>query len=124
VVALRTPVARPPRQRFSDEALDLFAQMLRPRRCTCPPHPPDLPHYEEVARCKNCQRYDELHSKLFHCWPSRKPWFWPVVERPGTECPHPHVQGAARIFAEAQHRWTEIAEALAERERLARSRQP
>jgi hypothetical protein len=114
VVALRTPVARP-RRKFSDEALDLFAQMLRIKRCTCPPRG-DLPYYEQPPLCKNCRKRQELHGKLYHCWPAVKPWYYPIVIPPGTAWPYEHNQGAARIFREAQDRWVEIEAALRERD--------
>jgi hypothetical protein len=124
MVALRTPIGRPPRQKFSDEALRIFERMLRLRKCTCPPRSPDLPYFEEGARCRNCQKREELLGKLYHAWPNVRPWYYPVVIPPGSACPYEHHQGAARIFREAQARWTEIEAALAERARLARSRQP
>jgi hypothetical protein len=127
MTANRTPISRPARPRFSDEALDIFGK-LRRVRCTCPPHEVDWKgaYWEDILRprCAGCQTWDELHGQLCHHWPGYRPWFWPLVEHPDAKNPYPpehaNYQSSEEKHAEASARWRQIDEALAERERLRR----
>jgi hypothetical protein len=60
--------------------------------------------------------WERLHDALFHIWPGRRPWYFPVVERPDTPCPYAYNDAAAKIYAAAQDRWREIEASLAERD--------
>jgi hypothetical protein len=121
VTALRTPIARAARPRFSDEALDAFRQLRRLRRvaCSCPPPEPD-----PGACCARCARERELLGRLFHVWPRVRPWWFPIVAPPDEPCPfaegHHDRQRWLDAHAEASARWQEIEQALLERERRRR----
>jgi hypothetical protein len=80
--------------------------------------------YWEHEPCEICERRSKLKAKLFHHWPDVRPWFWPIVARPGGKSPYPPGHGSIaqwqRLQDEATARWVEIEAALVEYDRLTR----
>jgi hypothetical protein len=65
-----TPIKRPRRGRFVDEALDIFSQMQE-IECTCKARWPA----KGYDGCRGCKRWWSLQSGLFHSLvPPPKPW--------------------------------------------------
>jgi hypothetical protein len=93
---------------------------MRQLRCTCPPQEIDWKGaywLDTIApRCAGCERWWELHNKMFEVWPNVRPWFWPIVANPASRCPYPpdhaNVPEWHRTLEEAGGRWREIEAAL------------
>src|SRR5262245_37240771 len=115
----RTPLRRPPRTRFSPEAFSLFRRIQRVGPCTCPPTDWAGEYWGSSAHeCPACKQWWELHGELWRCWPSVRPWFWPIVRHPDARCPYPeghaNIAEWQRKHDEAAARWREIETAMSE----------
>jgi hypothetical protein len=97
---LRRLIERRAKPRFSDHALDLLARLKR------------TPYESES--------WPELHGELFHAWPGRRPWFWPVVAPPDESLEGVTDKLTIRNHHEARERWHQIEAAFNARERLRR----
>jgi hypothetical protein len=64
------------RDRITDRALDLYAQMRR-CQCTCDGPPP----VGKGAQCEDCRRWRDLHAEL-HSELRMRPWEWPAIPTP------------------------------------------
>jgi hypothetical protein len=129
----RQSLKRPAQVHLSNEALDVFAEM-RALDCTCGP-PRTVKNsvcmtgsHVEYDNCPGCQRYDVLYGRLQHLllgWVRAHDRTWDtfadkLLEHPDVENPWPvgsNMWSQWRPNVEAQGRWVELEDALAERER-------
>jgi hypothetical protein len=131
----RIPIRPARRQIISDAALDAFEQMQAlERKCRCPerdwddwpghiPNNNDHAHWESWYReCSACKTWSEQH-KILHRALNLAPWQWPCIQSPDTVNPYPEGSYAAQRWApdlEAQARYRELEQALAQRRKKGR----
>jgi hypothetical protein len=101
----RKPINRPPRVQITPLAIRLFTEMAA-ISCTCAPRDRG-DEYRGHKECAGCTTWWELHGRL-HQELQCRPWEWPCIRSPETECPYPLGSPANqnwRPHDKAQHMW-------------------
>jgi hypothetical protein len=116
----RTRINRQPVERITPEAIKLFEAMER-LECTCPPRDWEGEYWKHTP-CRGCDRWWELHSRLYHLL-GCKPWQWPCVEHPAAVPGYPEGSLAALAWNPdlgARARWKALDRAAREARRAKR----
>jgi hypothetical protein len=114
----RIPIARPRRGQITPLAVRLFTEMAV-LSCTCAPHDRGGT-YGRHEMCAGCKTWWDLHRQL-HEELGCRPWEWPCIRPPETECTYPSDSPADQTWRpeeQAQRLWRILEQAAHEARRM------
>jgi hypothetical protein len=115
----RIPIARPRRAQITPLAIRLFTEMAA-ISCTCAPCDGGDEHWERHEECAGCKTWRKLHG-LLHQELGCRPWEWPCIRPPETECTYPPDSPADQTWRpeeQAQRLWRILEQAAHEARRM------